>query len=336
MSGVFSSIVLSEYHEEKFSYLKPPKKENKSVRFGKAPVSTSNSFGSQPRYASKESRPNVTRQFGTGNRPSLFAHGEERYEYDDRRQSRKGDNWLCGRREVVELLRSDLRIGEVLIQRSGSGESYDEILELSEARGVPLSLTDRSEFEKLFPEETHQGAAASFFSPPPIEFDDLISGKRRVLLVMLDGVTDPHNLGAVIRSAEVFGADGVIIPERRSASLTPAAIKASAGAALRIPTIQGGNLATMIKRLKENDFWIYGTDPSGSTQLWTTDFAERSCIVMGSEGKGMARLTRELCDFLITIPQVGKIGSLNISVSAAIVLFEVFRQREIKVKKVDL
>lgn len=193
-----------------------------------------------------------------------------------------------------------------------------------------MRFAERREFDLLFPDETHQGTAASFYPNPPVSFDDLIVGSGPSLLIMLDGVTDPHNLGAVIRSAEVFGAQGVVIPERRAAGLTPAAIKTSAGAALRIPTSQVGNLAQAMKRLKEAGYWIYGLDPEAKSSLWAEVFGERVCVVFGSEGSGLARLTKELCDHLIAIPQSGQIGSLNISASAAVVLAELSRRSEKK------
>lgn len=244
--------------------------------------------------------------------------------------------WLFGRREVIELLKSGLKTLEVLILRGGEGGTYDEIIELGESRGIPMRFADRREFDSLFPDETHQGTAASFHPNPPLSFDDLIIGYDRSLLVMLDGVTDPHNLGAVIRSAEVFGANGVIIPERRAVGLTPAVIKTSAGAALRIPTAEVGNLAQAIKKLKQSGYWIYGLDPEATVSIWNEEFSDRVCVIFGSEGSGLARLTRDLCDHLIAIPQVGQIGSLNISASAAIVLAELSRRREKKGTKVDL
>jgi len=244
--------------------------------------------------------------------------------------------WLFGRREVIELLKSDIKAREILILRGGEGDTFDQILALVEARGIPLRLAERREFDNLFPGETHQGVAAAFTPKPPVHLDDLISANGPSLLVMLDGVSDPHNLGAVIRSAEVFGAAGIIIPERRAAGLTPAVIKTSAGAALRLPTAIAGNLAQAIKRLKESGFWIYGLDPEAAISLWEANFPERICIILGSEGHGLARLTRELCDELIAIPQSGQIGSLNISATAAVVMAELSRRREISGKKVDL
>lgn len=235
-------------------------------------------------------------------------------------------DWLFGRREVIELLESGVKIVEVLLLRGGEGDTYEKIIELAEARGVALRLADRREFDDRFPGEIHQGAAAVFHATPPLSLDELLANNEVGLLVMLDGVTDPHNVGAVIRSAEVFGAKGVILPERRSAGLTPTVIKTSAGAALRLPVAIASNLAQSIRFLKDRGFWIYGLDPEASQSIWEIEYAPKSCFILGSEGRGLARLTRDLCDVLIAIPQSGKIGSLNISASAAIVLAEVSRR----------
>ncbi len=322
--------------------MKAPVKEKSKYRIDKpgggGQSSKTKRFASEPRVRF-DNRGNQEADRGPrpdGHRQRVASYSEPKSYTGHERSNPSQRNWLFGRREVIELLRSDLKTQEILILRGGEGNTFDEILELSEARGVPIRLAERREFDNLFPDEIHQGAAAAFYPGPPVEFDDLISNGGPSLLVMLDGVMDPHNLGAVIRSAEVFGAKGVIIPERRAAGMTPAAIKTSAGAALRIPTVQAGNLANAIRKLKEAGFWIYGLDPDAKSSLWEEEFSERVCVVFGSEGNGLARLTRDLCDHLIKIPQIGRIGSLNISASAAIVLAELSRKCENSGKKVDL
>jgi 23S rRNA (guanosine2251-2'-O)-methyltransferase len=144
---------------------------------------------------------------------------------------------------------------------------------------------------------------------------------------VLDGVEDPHNLGAVVRSAAAAGASAVFLPEHRSAGLTPASVKASAGAALRIPVVRTGNLAAFLRRLKEKGIWVVGLDPSGEP-LWTGfDLKQPVALVLGGEEKGLRRLTREHCDALLALPLVGGVESLNVSVAAGIALYEVVRQR---------
>lgn len=150
---------------------------------------------------------------------------------------------------------------------------------------------------------------------------------------MLDGVEDPHNLGAVIRSAEVFGAAGVVIPGRRAAGLTPAVVKSSAGAALRTPPVEVSNLHQAIHLLKKSNVWVYGLDPAGTKVIWESDLTGSIAFVLGSEGGGLSRLTKDLCDDLIAIPRYGQVGSLNVSNTAAIVLAELRRQNRSQVPK---
>lgn len=225
----------------------------------------------------------------------------------------------------------------MLLLSGGEGERFDTILREAEARGTPLRLADRREFDRLFPGQTHQGVAASYNLRPEADLDDLLgSGSTARLMVMLDGLEDPQNVGAVIRSAEVFGAAGVIIPARRAAGVTPVTVKASAGAALRLPIATVVNLAQTIRAAKNAGYWVYGLDPAGGGSLWEEEFPNRLCLVFGAEGRGLARLTRDLCDRLISVPQAGRIGSLNVSACAAVALAELLRRREKDRGSVDL
>jgi 23S rRNA (guanosine2251-2'-O)-methyltransferase len=224
-----------------------------------------------------------------------------------------------------------------MVLETGEGGSLSEILELAGSKDLDARTSTRNEFDRLFPHQNHQGVAASYRPSAARNFEDLIlgSGKASTLL-LLDGVEDPQNLGAIIRTAEILGAAGVAIPERRAAGVTPAVVKASAGAALRLSPTLIGNLAQNIERAKQAGYWIYGLDPNGEKSIWEEEFPERILIVMGGEGKGLARLTRSLCDRLLRIPQAGRIGSLNVSAATAIVLAEVLRQRQKRGDAFDL
>ncbi len=247
-----------------------------------------------------------------------------------RRQQSGGDrSWVFGRREVIELLDSGLEIVELLLLQGGEGDTYDQIRARVERRNIPLRRTERSEFDRHFPGEVHQGVAASYRPRDSAGLSEILAAGIETgrPLVLLDGIEDPHNVGAVIRSAEVFGAIAVVIPGRRAAGITPAVVKSSAGAALRLPVVSVGNLAQAIREAKKAGFWIYGLDMAGETTIYEESFDGAVGIVLGSEGHGLARLTRDLCDGLIRIPQEGKLGSLNVSASAAICLSELLRRR---------
>jgi len=246
----------------------------------------------------------------------------------DRKPSVKQTSWIFGRRAALELFESGLEVNEMLLLRSGEGANYERIRSEAQSRGIPSRFIDRFEFDRLFPNSTHQGVAVSYKPRPSESLEAILTrpGGDNGLLVALDGIEDPQNVGAIIRSAEVFGATGVIIPERRAAGMTPGAVKASAGAALRVPVISVGNLAQSLRMLKKAGYWVVGLDMEGSSSIFDAKISSPVCLVMGGEADGMARLTRDLCDLIVKIPQVGKIGSLNVSASAAIALAELLRR----------
>jgi len=246
----------------------------------------------------------------------------------DRRPATKQTAWIFGRRAALELFECGLEVNEMLLLRSGEGSNYERIRSEAESRGISVRFVDRFEFDRLFPNSTHQGVAVSYKPRVSENLETILTrpGGDNGLLVALDGVEDPQNVGAIIRSAEVFGASGVIIPERRAAGITPGAVKASAGAALRLPVISVGNLAQSLRTLKKAGYWVVGLDMAGSVSLFEAKIASPVCLVMGGEGDGMSRLSRDLCDLIVRIPQVGKIGSLNVSASAAITLAELLRR----------
>jgi 23S rRNA (guanosine2251-2'-O)-methyltransferase len=178
----------------------------------------------------------------------------------------------------------------------------------------------------------HQGVVAVTSSKQYNDLDDVIAAKRgeHTLLVLLDGIEDPHNLGAVLRTADAAGADGVVIPERRAVGVTPTVTKASAGASEYLPIAKVTNIARTVEELKEKNIWVVGLDERGTKTYDELDYNMDCAIVLGAEGKGVHDLVRKKCDFLVSIPMLGKISSLNVSVAAGVVLYEIVRQRRKK------
>lgn len=236
-----------------------------------------------------------------------------------------------GRNPVLEALRSGRRLHRILLARGERHGTVLDIQRLAGERGVPVEEVDRREMDRRSMSRAHQGVLA--LAPPRgyASLDDLLGRARdrgeAPFLVVAAGLQDPQNLGSLVRSAEAAGAHGVLLPERRSVGLTPAAIKASAGASEHLPVVLVGNLARTLEELKEHGLWVYGTDPAGERSYFEADLRGPLALVVGSEGRGMPRLVRERCDGLIRIPMRGRVGSLNAAVAAAIVLFEASRQR---------
>jgi 23S rRNA (guanosine2251-2'-O)-methyltransferase len=234
-----------------------------------------------------------------------------------------------GRRAVLELLESGLEMTELFIIPGGTGDVFERICREAETKGIRMVRTSRAEIDRITRSEDHQGVAAFYIPPEVLDMGELLArqdkAQKRPLMVV-DGIEDPRNLGAVIRSAEVLGAGGVAFRRHRAAGLTPAVVKSSAGAALRFPIAAAPNTDAIIRLLKKSGYWIYGLDAEAKVSLWEAEFTDPVCFIVGAEGKGLARLVREGCDFLLRIPQVGRIGSLNVSVSASIALSEWMRR----------
>ncbi len=227
---------------------------------------------------------------------------------------------LAGIHPVREALRAGRPIDRVLIAKGAGGPRIQELVDLCRERRVPLRFEPRDQVERAAPGATHQGVVAYAAAHRYTELADLPPSTR--LVVVLDGIEDPHNLGAIIRTANAAGADAVVIPDRRSAGLTETVAKAAAGALEYTPVIRAGNLNQAIDQLKERGFWIYGLDERGDLSYDQADFAEPAAILLGAEGRGLHEHTRKRCDYLLRIPMAGKIASLNVSVAAGIVLFE--------------
>ncbi len=237
-------------------------------------------------------------------------------------------NILTGIHSVREALRAGRPLDRILIARGRHGERIEEIVRLARERGVPVRFEERRQLDRAAGTREHQGAVALPAAQRSLALEDLLRREPQAgLIVLLDGVEDPHNLGAIIRSALAAGADGIVIPERRSAGLTDAVARASAGAVTHLPLARVVNLARALEELKEAGYWLVGLDERAERPYTAVDLTARVGLVLGSEGKGLRDLVRKRCDFLVSIPTAGPVRSLNVSVAAAVVLFEAVRQR---------
>jgi 23S rRNA (guanosine2251-2'-O)-methyltransferase len=236
---------------------------------------------------------------------------------------------ICGVHAVYEALAAERQpIERIHIAREAQSGKIKEILELARQRGVPVRKEDRIVLDRLARGGVHQGIVAVSGELGYANFDVLFRGEKPVIVV-LDGVEDPHNLGAVIRTAEACGVSGIAVPERHSAPLTAAVVKASAGAAAHMPVVRVTNIVNAIDEMKDRGVWVVGVDTAGSRDWTGFDYRGPIVLVLGGEHRGLRRLVREHCDALVRLPMLGKIASLNISVAAGVVLYEVVRQRRL-------
>jgi len=232
---------------------------------------------------------------------------------------------IAGIHPVREALRAGRPLERVHILRGAGGARLQEIIELCRQRRIPIRFEDKESLDRLVRDTPHQGVVAYGAAHNYAPLDHFLEADG--LLVMLDGVEDPHNLGAIIRTAHAAGALAVVLPERRSAPLNETVGKAAAGALSVLPIVRVGNLNRALEQLKEHGYWIYGLDERGDRLYTQADFAARAAIVFGGEGPGLHELVRKKCDFLLRIPMAGQIASLNVSVAAGVVLFEWARGR---------
>ena len=242
------------------------------------------------------------------------------------------DNWVAGINAVASALEHDLEhVREVLLEAGGKNPRLTEIEENARRRDVPVRRVPLQSLEGIAGGLRHQGAVARYDAPKPTDEKELPAlveaAGGKALVLVLDGVQDPHNLGACLRSAAAAGATAVVIPKDKAAPVNATVRKTSAGAADRIPVVSVTNLARTLKKLQEIGVWIYGLDGQAKATIHGTDFTGNVALVMGGEGEGMRRLTRENCDGLVRIPMPGEMESLNVSVATGVALFEVVRQR---------
>ena len=239
-------------------------------------------------------------------------------------------NWLTGFHAVEEALVAGRALDRIVIASGRHGERLEAIVRLAKSRGVPVRFEDRQQVDRLAGTRDHQGIAALAAAKPAVDLEDLLREKSADgLLVLLDGIEDPHNLGAIVRTSLAAGANGVVIPERRAAGLTDTVERSSAGALAHLPVARVKNLVRAMEEIKEADYWLVGLDERAEKSYTEVDYKGPVGIVLGGEGEGLHELTRKRCDFLVSIPTTGPVRSLNASVAAGVVLFEVVRQRHV-------
>ena len=243
----------------------------------------------------------------------------------------EADGMIEGRNAVIEALRAGTPIDKIFLARGETDATLGHIASTAREKGVVVVEADRRKLDGMSRTHAHQGVIAMAAVREYATVDDILNAAREKgeppLIVVCDELSDPHNLGAVIRTAECAGAHGVIIPKRRSAGLTAVVAKTSAGAVSYVPVARVPNLTALLKELKDEGLWIFGTAAGGSTSLYDADLRGPAAIVIGSEGDGMGRLVSQQCDFKVSIPMKGRLNSLNASAAAAILLYEAVRQR---------
>ncbi|WP_295857720.1 23S rRNA (guanosine(2251)-2'-O)-methyltransferase RlmB [uncultured Oscillibacter sp.] len=243
----------------------------------------------------------------------------------------EADGLIEGRNAVIEALRAGESIDKIYLAKGETDKTLGHIASTARAAGVVVVEADRRKLDAMSRTHAHQGVIALAAVREYAAVEDILAAAQErgeaPLLVICDEISDPHNLGAIIRTAECAGAHGVVIPKRRSAGLTAVVAKTSAGAVAHLPVARVPNIPSLLKDLKKQGMWIFGTAADGTTSLYDADLKGPAAIVIGSEGDGMTRLVSESCDFLVSIPMRGKLNSLNASAAAAILLYEAVRQR---------
>lgn len=241
-------------------------------------------------------------------------------------------DFVFGRHAVVEALQTPDRVNRIFIQEGTSGRDAAKVIELAREKGIQVQTVPKTKIEDLVGNAVHQGLVASIAAYEYADFEDIFKKAEEKgedpFIVILDGVEDPHNLGSILRTADATGVHGIIIPKRRSASLTATVAKASTGAIEHVPVVRVTNLTQTIEQLKTRGIWVFGTDMNGTDyRKWNT--SGPLAIVMGNEGKGVSRIVKESVDEMVTIPMVGHVQSLNASVASALMMYEVFRNRSL-------
>jgi 23S rRNA (guanosine2251-2'-O)-methyltransferase len=240
--------------------------------------------------------------------------------------------WIAGKHPVLEALRAGREINKIWIADNAQRSLTQPIVAEAKKLGIIVQFVDKRKLDAMVDNVPHQGVVAQAAAYRYFEVDELIHRARdkgeEPFLLLLDEIEDPHNLGSILRTAECTGVHGVIIPKRRSASLTATVSKTSAGAVEYVPVARVTNLAQTIDRLKGEGIWIAGTDVNDAQEVYSANFNLPLAVVIGNEGKGIGRLIREKCDFLVKLPMMGRLNSLNASVAAGVLMYEVVRQRQ--------
>ncbi|HTU34926.1 MAG TPA: 23S rRNA (guanosine(2251)-2'-O)-methyltransferase RlmB [Candidatus Acidoferrum sp.] len=246
-------------------------------------------------------------------------------------------NWITGFHAVEEALAAGRPLDRIVLVRGRHGERIESVVRLAKSHGVSVRFESREQIDRLAGTREHQGVAALASARTTVELSDLLGRKTdRGILVFLDGIEDPHNLGAIARSALAAGAVGIVIPERRAAGLTDTAERASAGALAHLPVARVKNLVRAIAEAKEAGYWMIGLDERAGRNYTDVDLKGPTGIVLGREGEGLHELTRRNCDFIVSLPTTGPVRSLNVSVAAGVMLFELVRQRRAPAETVNL
>ena len=237
---------------------------------------------------------------------------------------------IAGKNPVLEALRAGREINKLWIAEGVKKTGVQELMDLAKEQGVLVQFVPKQKVDKLA--DNHQGIVASVAAYDYAELDDLFAAAQKKsedpFFIILDELEDPHNLGSIMRTADAIGAHGIIIPKRRAVGLTAVVAKASTGAIEHVPVVRVTNLAQTVDELKDRGVWIAGTDAKGSADYRKMDATLPLALIIGSEGKGMSRLLKEKCDFLYNLPMVGHVTSLNASVAAALLMYEVYRKRQ--------
>lgn len=236
---------------------------------------------------------------------------------------------IFGRQPVLEVLKSKHSINKVYIAQGLKGSIIDTIFRLAREAKIVVQFIDKKRLDQITDRANHQGVAVQVASVAYADLDqvlDSLENKKDALLVLLDRVTDPHNLGAIVRSAHQLGADAVIIPKRDACGINETVAKVSAGAIEYLPVIQANNLVQVIEKCKTRGFWVAGAEATGK-KCFEQDLTGKLILALGSEGYGLQKLMLEKCDFVVAIPQTGKLDSLNVSCAASVLLYEIIRQR---------
>lgn len=240
-------------------------------------------------------------------------------------------DYICGRRPVMEYLKAGKEPDKVYIQRGERKGSIHEILHLAKESGAVIVELDKEKLDRMSEGRNHQGVVILATDFAYADLDAVLAetqaAGRAPFLIILEEISDPHNLGAIIRTAECCGVDAVIIPKRRSAMVNETVQRTSSGATAYQKICRVTNINQTIDQLKKANIWVYGAAGEARQSFWATDFSGPCCLVIGNEGAGLSRLTREKCDVLVSIPMLGKIDSLNASASAAVLMYEVLRGR---------
>lgn len=246
------------------------------------------------------------------------------------------EEFVAGRNSVAEVLKSGRSINKILVAKGERHGAIREIIGQARSQGLVVQEVEPAKLDQITEGVRHQGVVAMVAPVAYAEIEDILGKAQengeQPFIVLLDELEDPHNVGAILRTSDATGVHGVLLPKRRSSPLTATVAKTSAGAVEYVPVARIGNISQTLKKLKKQGLWVVGADMDGDKNYYEADLTGPIVVVVGSEGQGMGRLTKEECDFVVRIPMKGKITSLNASVACSLLLYEVLRQRELKDK----